>query len=64
MAFSLFFFHYNFFYFVSSLDLVDDVYSFYDFPEAGMVSVEVLGVFPIMADKELRATCVSSCMRH
>src|SRR5690606_41172826 len=45
-------------------DLVHDVDAFHYLAEAGVVSVQVLGVFPAVADEELGSARISSCMRH
>lgn len=65
MAYYLLLFLYgDFLYFITGLYLVDDVYSFYYFSETGVVSIKVLGIFPVVADKELGSSCVSSGMGH
>jgi hypothetical protein len=50
--------------FVSLLDLVYDIQAFHYFAEASVVSVQMAGVVPAVADEELAASGVSSGMGH
>ena len=63
MAFLLFL-NGDFFYFVTSFYLVYDIDSLYYSPKTGMVPVEVLGIFPVVTDKELGSSRISASVRH
>lgn len=63
MAFLLFL-NGDFFYFITSFYLVYDIDSLYYSPKTGMVPVEVLGIIPVVTDKELGSSCISARVRH
>lgn len=54
----------NFFDDVAAPDLVNDIKSFGYLAKTGVFAVKMGSVFPVMADKELRTTGISSCMGH
>jgi len=56
-------YHY-FFHHIALTNLINYIHAFIDFSKHGMVAVEVFGVFTVVADKKLRATCVSTRMSH
>jgi hypothetical protein len=50
--------------FVTLTDLVQDLQTIGDFSKTGVVSVQVLGIGPVMANEKLRASCVSTRVSH
>jgi hypothetical protein len=51
-------------YLVSLFDLIDYFDSFHHFSKNGVIPVEMLRIFPIMTNKELRSTGIPSGVRH
>lgn len=49
---------------VALVDLLNEVEAFRDLAKAGVVAVEVGGVFTVVDDEELRASSVSACVGH
>ena len=49
---------------VALVDFLDEVEALRDLAKAGVVAVEVGGVFAVVDDEELRAASVSACMGH
>ena len=50
--------------FIALTDLVNHIKSFINLPKAGMLPVEMLCIGAAVTDEKLRATGVSSGMRH
>ena len=49
---------------VAGANIVNYVQALYNLTEAGVYAVQVLSVAAVMADKELRATCVAASVSH
>jgi hypothetical protein len=61
---ALYFKDYHFFHYITLTNLIDHLKTFVNFPEDGMVAVEVFGVFAAVADEELGASGVSAGVGH